>query len=761
MKILFVTPRLPWPPYNGGDRLRNFELIRRLSARHEIHLFSNIEKAEDDALAANLRPLCRQVVTQVVSDTPELSWLQQVGPRFFSQLDYASYLNIDDRTRRKLEAITEREEFDLVYVSQIIMAPYFERFNETWKVIDLIDAFSLAIGREAAAARGVARWLKRWEAYKTGRHERRLLRLYDGAMVVSPRDRDHISRGDARIAVVPLGSPIDIGGGTGAAAPRPGAEILFVGHMAHLPNVEGVRWFIDNCWPRVKAGVPQARLTIVGLDPAPELLSAAAADPAITVTGYVPSIEPFLDRARLMICPMLSGSGIKIKVLAAMAHGLPVVATSIANEGILATPGRELVVADDAQSYADAVVRLAGDDAAAAALAENAREFCRERYSWNRIVDRWHAEIARWTGIAGREARIAREPHPLVSVVIVSYNGAHLLRDCLPSLRKQRYGNFETVVVDNGSTDGTAELLALEFPEVRLVRSERNLGFAGGNNLGVRHCAGQLVALLNNDTTVPGDWLGELVDELVRNPSTAVAGSMVYNENIDVGRQRTAGAPNMLGMTIDNVYRDPGGAKVLAVSGCGLIFRRDLLGLPFLDEYFAYFEDTYLCRRALLMGYKTVLVRSSVVQHKGGVTAGKLFPLVILHSSKNRLLNIVLFHSWRGLTATLPLAIALEAWNTIKALVRLAVFRRPEWVNHFYAYGWLIGNLPWIVRQRRRLQAERVIPHRQMYALMTSRLVNRKGAVGDAVNGWFRAYFRLWGIRTYEDSSLLRTIGER
>jgi hypothetical protein len=143
------------------------------------------------------------------------------------------------------------------------------------------------------------------------------------------------------------------------------------------------------------------------------------------------------------------------------------------------------------------------------------------------------------------------------------------------------------------------------------------------------------------------------------------------------------------------------------------------------------------------------------------VTAGKLFPLVILHSSKNRLLNLMLFHSRRGLAAVLPLAIALESWNTIKALVRLAVFRRREWANHFGAYGWLIGNLPWIVRQRRRLQSERVIPHRQMYALMTSRLVNKGGAVGDAVNGLARAYFRLWGIRTYEDSSLLRTIGER
>jgi GT2 family glycosyltransferase len=128
---------------------------------------------------------------------------------------------------------------------------------------------------------------------------------------------------------------------------------------------------------------------------------------------------------------------------------------------------------------------------------------------------------------AGAAVAEAEAATPLVSVVVVNYNGAPYLRSLLPSLLSQSYPSIEIVVVDNASTDSSAELLAGMGPPVRLVRSERNLGFAAGNNLGVSVARGRYVALLNSDAVAEPDWLRPLVREVERDPEVAGVGSKI------------------------------------------------------------------------------------------------------------------------------------------------------------------------------------------------------------------------------------------
>src|SRR5438128_1461134 len=137
---------------------------------------------------------------------------------------------------------------------------------------------------------------------------------------------------------------------------------------------------------------------------------------------------------------------------------------------------------------------------------------------------------------------------PFVSIIIVNYNGRRYLDDCLPALLKQIYPRerWEVVLVDNASTDGSVDHVRAQYPWVRLIPMRTNLGFAGGNNEGFRHCRGEFIALLNNDTVVTPGWLEALVEELGQDPQLGGCTSkMLFRDE--------PGTINSAGL---NLYRD-------------------------------------------------------------------------------------------------------------------------------------------------------------------------------------------------------------
>jgi GT2 family glycosyltransferase len=227
--------------------------------------------------------------------------------------------------------------------------------------------------------------------------------------------------------------------------------------------------------------------------------------------------------------------------------------------------------------------------------------------------------------------------HPVVrprqvSVLIVNYNGSKLLSDCLKSL-KVSIIERKIVVVDNGSTDESVEVLK-QFPEVNVVRSGKNLGFAGGNNLGLKDCHGDYVLLLNNDTIVTSGFLEFLCEYLDRNPQVgAVQGKMVlprHGNSLDVcGSFFTS-----LGLPYHYGYFKADGPKyqrsypVFSGKGACLMFRRELIekvgGFLFDEQFFCYYEESDFCHRVWLAGYEVHFVPSPPIQHLMGATGDQL-----------------------------------------------------------------------------------------------------------------------------------------
>jgi glycosyltransferase involved in cell wall biosynthesis len=156
-------------------------------------------------------------------------------------------------------------------------------------------------------------------------------------------------------------------------------RVLFLGGLHWPPNADALVTFVRDIWPRVRTARPDATLTSIGRDdhPAADICRAA---PAVTVVGWVPDIDPFVRQSRVLVVPMRAGSGMRVKILEAMARGLPVVSTAVGCEGIDIVPGRHLLVEDDPSRFADAVARVLNDDVLAASLASEARALVMARY---------------------------------------------------------------------------------------------------------------------------------------------------------------------------------------------------------------------------------------------------------------------------------------------------------------------------------------------------------------------------------------------
>jgi glycosyltransferase involved in cell wall biosynthesis len=173
-----------------------------------------------------------------------------------------------------------------------------------------------------------------------------------------------------------------------APAVPPGPNVLFVGAMSRGFNVQGVRWFLERVWPRVRAEVPAATFYVVGSSP-PEAIRAYDGDEGVVVTGFVDDLAPWYRSAAVFVSPILVAGGLLQKVLDAMGMGVPVVATSVSNHGLAATPGRHLRIADESEGFATSVIELLRDGEARERLGAAARDFVAEHYDPERAMDRW------------------------------------------------------------------------------------------------------------------------------------------------------------------------------------------------------------------------------------------------------------------------------------------------------------------------------------------------------------------------------------
>jgi GT2 family glycosyltransferase len=281
---------------------------------------------------------------------------------------------------------------------------------------------------------------------------------------------------------------------------------------------------------------------------------------------------------------------------------------------------------------------------------------------------------------------------PRVSVLVVNYNGAKHLPACLTALERQSVPRhrFEVVVVDNASTDGSADLVRERFPRVKLVPLDRNTGFAEGTNVAARHARGRLLVLLNNDTIPDPYWLEELLRAADENPGRAVASKLVFAHD-----PRTVNSAGLFllrdGRGADRGFRqrDVGqyeaGGPVFAGCGAAVAIPAPAPGRTVFDaRYFVYYEDLNAGWQAQLRGEGCVYAPRSLVRHVHGAAAGEESPLFWFYVERNRALTALrnadpFLAVWSGVglfakagQAVLRASVGLRSWRVAWAVVRAA-----------------------------------------------------------------------------------------
>jgi len=246
------------------------------------------------------------------------------------------------------------------------------------------------------------------------------------------------------------------------------------------------------------------------------------------------------------------------------------------------------------------------------------------------------------------EIRIFNRVSKKVSIIIPNYNGQNFLGDCIDSIHQIDFErkNYEIIVVDNASSDTSCDFILSAYPDVMLIPAERNLGFAGGCNLGIKNSSGEYIVLLNNDTVVDSNWLKELVAVADRDQDVAIVGSkLLFKQNPNViqnaGSYLTSRGD---GGDIGSYQPDEGQynttREVMAVCGASMLIKRTLIEkIGALDEdFFAYYEEIDLCYRTRLYGKKIIFAPRSIVYHVHAATSGEWSPLFTFLVLRNKLL---------------------------------------------------------------------------------------------------------------------------
>lgn len=303
----------------------------------------------------------------------------------------------------------------------------------------------------------------------------------------------------------------------------------------------------------------------------------------------------------------------------------------------------------------------------------------------------------------------------LVSVIIVNWNGKENLEECLASLFKIKYSSIEVIVVDNGSSDGSVDLVKKDFPSVKIVETKKNFGFAQGNNLGYEKSAGDYILFLNNDCIVTDNFLEKLVFYLKDNPIVGIVQPTIFFHRPNTLLHKKINSIGSFLLKSGFLYHQDYGKKfvqqkyqhpfeVFSAYGACFLTRREIIkkiGL-FDKDYFAYFEETDLCHRAWLAGYTVMTDPGVYVFHKGAQTSqGLPVPFVQFHSFKNKLYSYLKnLDSYHLLTMLIPHILISEFGSLIYFFVG-----KPGYTLAIQkAIYWNIKNFKKMLTERRKVQ---------------------------------------------------------
>lgn len=380
MKILFLQKRLLFPTNTGG-KIRTLNVVRHLARWHEVTYLCNVLPEEEAHLDR---------MSELGLNVQAIPWREasRQSPVFYAQVlwnltsTYPFNVNkdYDVRLRETARKLVDEGEFDVVVCDFVQMARNIIGLKSPPKVLFQHNVEAEIFQRQMNASSGLKRALMRNQWRKMMQFESQAGREFDRIVAVSQRDREIFERDYQWDHVDVIDTAVDVEYFAPVDKPPVNHRVAFVGSMDWLPNQDGILDFVSQVWPLVRQRVPDATFEVIGRNP-PASISSLDGQQGMRVLGTVPDVRPHLAEAQVVIVPLLVGGGTRLKIFEAMAMAKPVVSTSLGAEGLEVRSGEDIIIADGAEQFADAVVQLLDDPDRCAQLSESARQLVQERFS--------------------------------------------------------------------------------------------------------------------------------------------------------------------------------------------------------------------------------------------------------------------------------------------------------------------------------------------------------------------------------------------
>lgn len=404
MKILALCHDLP-SPYTGAS-LPVFNLLKYLAKKHDITLVCFKQKTEESRYRYNLNELCEIVEPQTI--TVPKSLVKQIIVTTANTLSpinlfstNPSFFNFyySPRMQLRIKYLLSTREFDLIY-SDSIMAFYGQNVDIP-KIINESDCVTEISRQKYLSMKNLISKFLWWLEYqKIKRYERNMSNKYDIRIVISPQEQKAVQSlfPELKTLVIPNGVDSEYFRFEYDQEEYP-PSLIFVGDMAYQPNIDAILYFYSRIYEEIKISLPETKLYIVGRNPTKEILSLSK-DKSVIVTGYVEDVRPYLARASVVLAPFISGTtGIKNKVLEAMAMAKPVVSTSMGVQGITLASNEHVIVANNPDEFAKQVVKLLCNKQLRQNMGLNARRLVEFNYSWEKMAEQFDKVFAEVAGI--------------------------------------------------------------------------------------------------------------------------------------------------------------------------------------------------------------------------------------------------------------------------------------------------------------------------------------------------------------------------
>jgi len=381
-KTLLILSRIPYP-LDKGDKLRAYHFIKELSKWEEIHLVALSSEPVLESSIAELNKYCKAIHIFPLSKT---SILLNMIKSFLFGLPFQSGYFYNSKIAKKIEVIVEETKPNHIFLQLLRTTEYVKNIHDIDMTLDYMDAFAKGMERRLESTSFPIRKFYLWEYLRLRNYEGRIYHWFKNKLIISDQDRNSLFIPETKeISIIPNGVDTDY------FTPRNAEkkyDLLFFGNMSYAPNVSAAKYLCEEILPSLLHHYPNLKIAISGAEPSAEVLALASSN--VEVTGWIDDMRIPISQSKIVVAPMLIGTGLQNKLLQAMAMKIPCVTSSLANNALGAKHMDSVIVARNKEDYVAAIELLLNNETIYHKIADHGNRFVIANFNWEASARKVH-----------------------------------------------------------------------------------------------------------------------------------------------------------------------------------------------------------------------------------------------------------------------------------------------------------------------------------------------------------------------------------